>query len=108
MIKEAKFTKVNLVNETMITYELELPEGSRLEDFDTRQLEGVTSEHQIGNKIFLCTFLMETEIRPGDLLDEDGDWIEGDERGEITTEEMDDSKEHDYRKAFYEKHGQEW
>ena len=100
----AKITRIELVNGSMLSFTLDLPKGTCAYDF-TDGLPDVLNEVTEGSKGFVNSFATETDLKVGDEITPDGD-IVAVAVAEAKIEEtiLNTAKSGDYRDAFAEKH----
>ena len=99
-MKTATITKIELVNGSMLTFNFKFSEGASLNDFDMASvIEGYLNEG--GGAV--NSYLTETELKPGDVITEDGEIIEGNGDAAIEETYLETKKSSDYRDAFENK-----
>lgn len=100
----AKITKIELVNGCMLSFEVALPAGKKIEAFDIEAIFGsVLNSSTRGSTGFFNVSEEETTLKVGDEITTDGEVIEAAEAsGKIEIVEL-KGKESDYRDAYAEK-----
>ncbi|MBC8324325.1 MAG: hypothetical protein H8E27_01690 [Verrucomicrobia subdivision 3 bacterium] len=102
-MNRATIKQVELVNGSLISFTIALPDGAREYDFDLSALGGVLNTSMDNGFLIVNTFETETDIAAGDLLAPNGDIING--GGVQLIESVEIARESiDYRDAFAEKH----
>lgn len=101
----AKITRIELVNGSMLSFTLDLPKGTCAYDF-TAGIPDVLNEVTEGSKGFVNSFATETDLKVGDEITQDGEIIAA-AVAEAKIEEtvLNTAKAGDYRDAFSEKNG---
>ncbi len=97
----ARITRIELVNGSMLTFTLALPANTIAEDFSEAIGDVLNC---FGNEV--NSFATETDLKVGDEITPDGEIVSGVGDAKIETTVLNTAKAGDYRDAFAEKNGQ--